>query len=93
MAVTLLSGAATAAAGPIVFVGLTVPHIARAITGPDQRWVFAYATVLAPVLLLGSDVIGRVIDRPSEISVGVITAVLGAPVFIALVRGRRIARL
>jgi iron complex transport system permease protein len=93
VAVTLLAGAATAAAGPIVFVGLTVPHIARAITGPDQRWVFAYAIVLAPVLLLSADVIGRVIDRPAEIQVGVVTAVLGAPVFIALVRGRRMARL
>jgi iron complex transport system permease protein len=93
IAVTLLAGAATAAAGPIVFVGLTVPHIARAITGPDQRWVFAYAIVLAPVLLLSADVIGRVIDRPAEIQVGVVTAVLGAPVFIALVRGRRMARL
>ena len=75
LAVTLLCGAATAAAGPIIFVGLAVPHIARMITGPDQRWVFAYSVVLAPILLLAADVIGRVIVRPSELEVGIVTAV------------------
>lgn len=93
VAVTLLCGAATAAIGPIVFVGLTVPHVARAITGPDQRWVLPYSMVLAPILLLGADVIGRVINRPGEIEVGIVTALIGAPVFIALVRRRRIAQL
>jgi iron complex transport system permease protein len=92
-AVTLLCGAATAAIGPIVFVGLVVPHAARAITGPDQRWVLPYALVLAPILLLGADVIGRVVERPGEIQVAIVTAFLGAPVFIALVRRRRIAQL
>jgi iron complex transport system permease protein len=93
LAVTLLCGAATAAAGPIVFVGLAVPHIARMITGPDQRWVFAYSVLLAPILLLGADVIGRVAVRPSELEVGIVTAFLGAPVFIALCHRRRIAQL
>jgi iron complex transport system permease protein len=93
LAITLLCGAATAAIGPIVFVGLTVPHIARAITGPDQRWVFAYSAVLAPVLLLGADVIGRLVARPGELQVGIVTAFIGAPVFIALVRRKRIAQL
>jgi iron complex transport system permease protein len=93
VAITLLCGAATAAIGPIVFVGLTVPHIARAITGPDQRWVFAYSAVLAPVLLLGADVIGRLVARPGELQVGIVTAFIGAPVFIALVRRKRIAQL
>jgi iron complex transport system permease protein len=93
LAVTLLCGAATAAAGPIGFVGLTVPHVARAITGPDQRWVLPYSAVLAPILLLASDVLGRVIARPGEIEVGIVTAFVGAPVFIALVRRRRIAQL
>lgn len=93
LAVTLLCGAATAAIGPITFVGLTVPHVARAITGPDQRWVLPYSMVLAPILLLGADVIGRVINRPGEIEVGIVTALIGAPVFIALVRRRRIAQL
>jgi iron complex transport system permease protein len=93
VAITLLCGAATAAIGPIVFVGLTVPHVARAITGPDQRWVFAYSAVFAPVLLLGADVIGRVVARPAELQVGIVTAFIGAPVFIALVRRKRIAQL
>jgi iron complex transport system permease protein len=90
-AVVVLAGTATAAAGPIVFVGLTVPHVARALTGPDNRWVLAYSAVLAPILLVGADVIGRVIARPSEVQVGIVTALLGAPVFIALVRRRRLA--
>jgi iron complex transport system permease protein len=93
LAVTLLCGAATAAAGPIVFVGLTVPHIARAITGPDQRWVLPYSALIAPVLLLAADVIGRVAQRPGELEVGVVSAVLGGPVFIAIVRRGRIAQL
>ncbi len=91
--VTVLSGAATAAAGPIAFVGLTIPHIARAITGPDQRWILPYCMVLAPSLLLVADVIGRIIDPPAEVQVAVVTAFLGAPFFIALVSRRRIAQL
>ena len=93
LAVTLLCGAATAAVGPIGFVGLTVPHVARAITGPDHRWLVPYSLVLGPILLLGSDVLGRVVARPGEIQVGIITAFVGAPVFIALVRRRRIPEL
>ncbi|MGC4112265.1 MAG: iron chelate uptake ABC transporter family permease subunit [Nocardioides sp.] len=93
VAVTLLCGAATAAVGPIGFVGLTIPHMARIITGPDHRWLLAYSMVLGPILLLGSDIVGRVIARPGEIQVGIITAFVGAPVFIALVRRRRIAEL
>lgn len=91
--IVLLVGAATAAVGPIAFVGLTVPHVARAIVGPDYRWVLAYSAVLAPILLLGADVIGRVVARPDEIQVGIVTVVLGAPFFIALVRYRRLAEL
>jgi iron complex transport system permease protein len=93
VAVTLLCGAATAVAGPIVFVGLCVPHMARAIAGPDQRWVLGYSALLAPILLLTADVIGRVVISPSELEVGVVTALIGAPVFIALVRRKRIAQL
>jgi iron complex transport system permease protein len=81
--VVLLVGAATAAAGPIGFVGLTIPHVARALTGPDYRWVLPYSMVLAPILLLGSDVIGRVIVRPGELQVGIVTALIGAPFFVA----------
>lgn len=91
--VVLLVGAATAMAGPIAFVGLTIPHVARAITGPDYRWVLAYSMALAPILLLGSDVIGRVVARPGELQVGIVTAVVGAPFFVMLVRRRRLAEL
>ncbi|BCB77224.1 iron chelate uptake ABC transporter family permease subunit [Phytohabitans flavus] len=93
IAVTLLCGAATAAAGPIGFVGLAVPHAARMLVGPDQRWVLPYSMVLAPVLLLGADVIGRVVIAPAELQAGVVTAFVGAPVFIALCRRRKLARL
>ncbi|WP_246846314.1 FecCD family ABC transporter permease [Humibacter ginsenosidimutans] len=84
--VTLLAGAATAAAGPIGFVGLMIPHVARWITGPDQRWIFAYTLTLGPCLLLASDVIGRVVMRPAELPVGIVTAFVGAPVLILLAR-------
>ncbi|GAB3873069.1 iron chelate uptake ABC transporter family permease subunit [Kibdelosporangium lantanae] len=93
ISVTLLCGAATAAIGPIAFVGLAVPHAARLISGPDQRWVLPYSMVIAPVLLIGSDVFGRVINSPEELQVGIVTAFLGAPVFIALCRRRRVAKL
>ncbi|MEW5355858.1 FecCD family ABC transporter permease [Streptomyces sp. 16-176A] len=93
LAATVLCGAATAACGPIVFVGLMVPHVVRSFTGPDLRWVLPYATVLSPVLLLGADVIGRIVARPAEVQVGVVTAIIGGPVFILLVRRRRTAQL
>ncbi|NUS10280.1 MAG: iron chelate uptake ABC transporter family permease subunit [Streptomyces sp.] len=92
-AITLLCGAATAACGPIVFVGLMVPHVVRGVTGPDMRWILPYAAVLSPVLLLGSDVLGRLLTRPAELQVGIVTAVVGGPVFIALVRRRKTAEL
>jgi len=93
LAITLMCGAAVTAAGPIVFVGLTIPHVARALVGPDQRWLLPACALLGPVLLLSADVIGRVVARPAELEVGIVTAFLGAPVFIALVRRRRIAQL
>ncbi|WP_328497229.1 iron chelate uptake ABC transporter family permease subunit [Streptomyces sp. NBC_00414] len=92
-AATVLCGAATAACGPIVFVGLMVPHVVRSFTGPDLRWILPYATVLSPVLLLGADVVGRMVARPAELQVGIVTAILGGPVFIFLVRRRRTAQL
>ena len=91
--VVLLVGAAVAAAGPIGFVGLTVPHVARAMTGPDYRWILPYSALLAPILLLGADVAGRIVARPAELQVGVVTAFLGAPVFVALVRRRHLVEL
>lgn len=93
LAVMILAGAATAAAGPIVFLGLTVPHIARAIVGPDYRWILPYSAVLAPMLLMVADVIGRLVVAPAELQVGIVTALLGAPVFVALVRRRNLASL
>lgn len=89
LAVTLLCGAATAAVGPLVFVGLAVPHIARWLVGIDQRWTMPLSLLLAPTLLLAADVLGRVVVRPDELDAGVVTAVIGAPVFIAFVRHRR----
>ena len=93
VAVTLLCGAATAAAGPIYFLGLTVPHAARAICGPDQRWVLGYSAVFGAALMLFADVVGRVLVRPAELQAGMMLAVVGAPLFIALVRRKRIAAL
>lgn len=91
LAAVILAGASTAAAGPIAFVGLTVPHVARAITGTGYRWILPYSMLLAPILLLGADVLGRVIAPPGEVQVGIVTAFLGAPFFIALVRRRKLA--
>ncbi|PRX45515.1 iron complex transport system permease protein [Prauserella shujinwangii] len=93
IAITLLCGAATAAAGPIAFVGLAVPHVARLLVGPDQRWVLPYSLVLSPILLVGADILGRVVDPPGEVQVGIVTAVVGVPVFIALCRRRKLATL
>lgn len=93
LAAVVLAGGATAAAGPIAFVGLTVPHVARAITGPNYRWILPYSMLLAPILLLGADIIGRIIAPPGEIQVGIVTAFIGAPFFIALVRRRKLASL
>jgi iron complex transport system permease protein len=92
VAVTLLCGAATAACGPIVFVGLMVPHMVRSLTGPDLRWMLPYCALLAPVLMLGADVLGRVLGRPAELQVGIVTVVLGGPFFLYFVRRRRVAQ-
>ncbi|RCS61497.1 Fe(3+)-siderophore ABC transporter permease [Microbacterium sp. JB110] len=88
-AITLLAGGATAIAGPIGFVGLMVPHVARWFTGPDQRWILAYSLLLAPSLLLASDILGRIVMYPSELPIGIVTAFVGAPVLIALVRRKK----
>ena len=91
--VAVLCGAATAACGPIVFVGLVVPHVARLVCGPDYRWILAYSALLSPILLLLADVLGRVLGSPGELQVGVVLGVLGAPCFVALVRYGRMAEL
>ena len=91
--VAILCGAATAACGPIVFIGLVVPHLARMLCGPDYRWILAYSLVLTPMVLLIADIIGRVVVSPSELQVGVVLGVLGAPAFVALVRYRNLVEL
>ncbi|MFJ9391844.1 FecCD family ABC transporter permease [Nocardioides sp. NPDC101246] len=89
VAVVLLSGTAVALSGPIVFVGLIVPHAARLLVGSDVRRALAMSALLGPLLLLTADVIGRVIARPSEVQVGVVTAILGTPLFVWLTRRAR----
>jgi iron complex transport system permease protein len=86
----VLAGAATAVAGPIAFVGLVVPHACRLLLGPDHRWVLPASAVLGSCLLLLADVVGRVVARPAEVEVGIVTAVVGAPFFIWLVRRQKV---
>ncbi|WJY68456.1 putative siderophore transport system permease protein YfiZ precursor [Corynebacterium auris] len=86
LAVTLLAGAATAAAGPIMFVGLGVPYLARWVCGPDQRWVIPFSALAAPAILLTADILARVVVYPQEIQTGIVTALVGAPLFVAIVR-------
>ncbi len=88
LAITLLCGAATAAAGPVGFLGLMVPYVARALFGPDQRWVIPFTFTLAPLLFLCADMLGRVIVS-SELPVGIVTAFLGAPILILIIRSRK----
>lgn len=87
----LLAGGAVAAAGPIAFVGLAVPHVVRAITGPDYRWIIPFAAVLGAAFLLAADTFGRIVVVPAELEVGIVTALIGAPFFIWLVRRGRLA--
>ena len=93
LGIVLLCGTATALAGPIGFVGLVIPHAVRFLTGPDYRWILPFSLVLAPALLLSADVIGRVILLPGEVPAGIMTALVGAPVFVWLVRRSKAAGL
>ncbi|MFD9881814.1 FecCD family ABC transporter permease [Streptomyces alboflavus] len=88
---TVLTAVGVAAAGPIAFIGLAVPHIARAIIGSDHRWVLPLAALLGPVMLLVSDTIGRVVFPPSEVPAGVMTALIGVPFLVTLVRRKAVA--
>ncbi|GAA2635094.1 iron chelate uptake ABC transporter family permease subunit [Streptomyces vastus] len=95
-AVTLLTGAAVAVIGPVVFIGLVVPHVARVLAqlagiGPDHRWLLPLSAVLAPSLLLAADIAGRVVARPTEVQAGIVVAFIGGPFFIAMVRRRQLA--
>ncbi|PJE97592.1 iron ABC transporter permease [Streptomyces carminius] len=87
---TVLTGAGVAAAGPIAFVGLAVPHLARALVGTDHRWLLPLSALLGPVVLLVADVIGRIVVPPGEVPAGVMTALIGAPFLIVLVRRKTV---
>jgi iron complex transport system permease protein len=92
VAITLLCGGSTAAAGPVGFVGLMVPHAVRMIVGPDWRWILPYSVIAGPVVVLASDIVGRIIAPPGELELGIVTAFVGAPVLLFLVlrkAGRR----
>jgi iron complex transport system permease protein len=91
VATTLLCAAATAAVGPISFVGLAVPHIVRSVTGADHRWLLPYCLVAGPALLLAADIGGRLIVSPAELMVGVITAFVGGPLLVLAVRRMKAA--
>ncbi|HWD63115.1 MAG TPA: iron ABC transporter permease [Humibacter sp.] len=89
----ILCGAATAIAGPIGFVGLVVPHICRLLVGTDHRWLLPFSALGGGALLVMADVVGRLVARPSEIDVGIVTAVIGAPFFIWIVRRQKVREL
>lgn len=93
LAVAILVGTATAAAGPIGFIGLIVPYIARRLVGSDIRRTLALSMLLGPCVLLLADVISRLMVRPYELPVGVVTAFVGAPILIAVVRNHRLPTL
>ncbi|HEY0120261.1 MAG TPA: iron ABC transporter permease [Rhizobium sp.] len=89
----LLCGAITAVCGPIGFLGLVVPHLCRLLVGVDHRWLLPFSALGGACLLLGADVVGRIVARPAEIDVGIVTALVGAPFFIWIVRRQRVHEL
>lgn len=86
VAVVLLAGSAVALAGPVAFVGLAIPHIVRYLVGTDYRRVIPHALLLGAALLVLADVVARMVIRPDELAVGVVTAIIGTPVFIHFAR-------
>jgi iron complex transport system permease protein len=86
----VLCGATTAVCGPIGFVGLVVPHACRLLVGVDHRWLLSFSAIGGAILLTASDILGRLAARPSELEVGVVTALVGAPVFIFIVRRQKV---
>jgi iron complex transport system permease protein len=93
LAIILLAGGATALAGPIAFVGLVAPHLARILVGGDYARVLPISLGLGAALVVFADVLGRVILPPAEVQVGIMTAVVGVPVFLALIRRGRMGSL
>jgi iron complex transport system permease protein len=88
ISVVLLAGGSVAIAGPIGFVGLVIPHMARFLVGVDYRWILPYSAIFGAVLLTISDIAARLILRPQELPVGLIMPIIGAPLFLHLVRSR-----
>lgn len=93
LAVTLLVGASVALAGPIGFLGLLIPHLVRRQVGGDYGRVLPFSAVWGAVLLVTADTVGRFVLPPGEVQVGVMTAVIGAPVFVMMIRRGRLASL
>lgn len=91
--IALLTASATAAAGPIAFLGLVVPHLVRSITGPDYRWILPYAAIGGATLLTYADILGRLVARPGELQVGIVLAFVGAPLFIYMLVRKRVVQL
>ena len=89
----VLCGAATAIAGPVGFVGLVIPHLCRLLVGTDHRWLLPFSALTGASLLVFADTLGRVIARPAELEVGIVTALVGAPFFIAIVRRQKVREL
>lgn len=89
LAIMLLAGASVAGVGPILFIGLVIPHVARVMFGPDHRWLIPGAALAGAALLLASDTLGRVIASPAEIQVGIVMAAIGGPAFVLVVRRMR----
>lgn len=92
-AVTLLAGPATAICGPIAFLGLVAPHLARTVARHDQRWLVPLSGLAGAVVLLVADTVGRVSARPGELQAGVVMAVIGTPVLLAVATRRKLAAL
>ncbi|MET8978442.1 iron ABC transporter permease [Streptomyces sp. NPDC004539] len=90
IAVVLLAGSSVAVAGPVAFIGLAAPHLVRPLLGGDHRLLVPGCLLAGPVLLLSADVLGRLVIRPSELEVGIVTAFLGAPLLALL--ARKVAR-
>lgn len=90
-AIVVLAGASVAVAGPIGFVGIVIPHIARSLVGTDHRWLLPYCAILGGVLLVAADLGSRFILMPSEVPVGALTALIGVPFFVAIARRGRYA--
>lgn len=88
ISIVLLAGSSVAIAGPVGFVGLVVPHIVRFFIKTDYRWILPYSAVLGAILLLVADIAARVLLKPQEIPVGVMTAIIGAPVFVYLAKSK-----